>query len=88
MSGNASPARYIENEDTFLKDANFKADINKKMRVPNKISMNDYDEMSNGVNSNWSNGYEIASMQVPERILVAGQDQHIGDNRTRLIKGL
>lgn len=78
MSGNASPARYIENEDSFLTDANFKADISRKMRVPNKISMTDYEnELPNGLNSNWSNNY--SNMQVPERILVAGQDQHIGD---------
>lgn len=80
MSGNASPARYIESED-YLSDANFKADINRKMRVPHKISMSGYEnEMPNGLNSNWSNNY--SNMQVPERILVAGQDQHIGDIRT------
>lgn len=79
MSGNASPARYIDNEDTFLTDANFKADISRKMRVPNKISMGEYEsEIPNGINgSNWSNNY--SNMQVPERILVAGQDQHIGE---------
>ncbi|GLV41445.1 Transport and Golgi organization 11 [Carabus blaptoides fortunei] len=76
MSANTSPARFIEPDDTYLSDANFKADISRKMRVPNKISMGDYDgEIPNGWSNNYSN---ISSMQVPERILVAGQDQHIG----------
>lgn len=75
MSANTSPARFIESDDTYLSDANFKADISRKMRVPNKISMGDYDgEIPNG----WSNNYSNINMQVPERILVAGQDQHIG----------
>lgn len=85
MSENASPARFVENEDPFLTDSNFKADINRKMRVPNKISMNDYEnELSNGINSNWSPNY--SNMQVPERILVAGQDQHIGNILANITK--
>lgn len=76
MSSTSSPARYLD-EETYLSEVNFQADINKKMRVPHKISMTDYDqELTNGLNSNWSNNY--SNMQVPERILVAGQDQHIG----------
>lgn len=75
MSATSSPARYPD--DDFLSEVNFKEDINKKMRVPHKISMGDYEgELTNGLNSNWSNNY--SNMQVPERILVAGQDQHIG----------
>lgn len=81
MSSNTSPGRYVEPEDAFLSEANFRADINRKMRVPNKISMGEFDgEIPNGVNMNsaWSNNYSNINMHVPERILVAGQDQHIG----------
>lgn len=81
MSANTSPGRYSEPEDAFVSEANFRADINRKMRVPNKISMGEFDgEIPNGMNMNstWSNNYSNINMQVPERILVAGQDQHIG----------
>lgn len=79
MSSNTSPSRYIEPEDSYLSEANFKADINYRMRVPTKISMGNYDgEVPNGLNSQWSNNYSNINMQVPERILVAGGDQHIG----------
>lgn len=71
MSANASPSHYTE--DAFVTDAHFKVEINEKMKVPDKISF------SNDLNGDkpklWNNDF---SMNVPERILVAGQHQHVG----------
>lgn len=75
MSADASPAHYNELEDAFITDANFKVEINQKMKVPNKISFTS--DASNGL-KHWSGGQETLSMQVPERILVVGQNQHMG----------
>lgn len=77
MSSQSSPARYKELEDAFITDANFKVDISQKMKVPNKISFST--DGPNGVNqSAWATGQETFNMHVPERILVVGQQQHIG----------
>jgi len=76
MSLNSSPAHYKDLEDAFIMDANFKVDISQKMKVPNKIS---FSTDTNGVNqSAWTTGHETLNMHVPERILVVGQQQHIG----------
>lgn len=73
MSANTSPSHYKELEDAFISDAHFKVDISQKMKVPNKISFN---PDSNGVTqAGWNDNI---NMQVPERILVMGQHQHIG----------
>ena len=62
-------------------DPNFTADISSKMRVPhrlsavNGLSLGDQENMSGG---DTLSGASHASMSVPDRILVAGQDQHIG----------
>lgn len=74
MSANTSPSHYTE--DAFVSDANFKVEINQKMKVPDKISFN---TDMNGVH-NWQR--DNINMQVPERILVAGQHQHVGKKRT------
>lgn len=77
MSADASPVHYGALEDAFITDANFKVEINQKMKVPNKISF----ENHNGVKSStWSGPPppEAINMQVPERILVVGQNQHVG----------
>jgi len=72
MSSNTSPSHYVE--DAFVTDADFKVDINQKMKVPDKISFNN--EMNGGVRNSWVR--DNFDMQVPERILVMGQDQHVG----------
>lgn len=72
MSANTSPSHYTE--DAFVTDANFKVEINQKMKVPDKISFN---ANMNGMNQNsWVR--DDINMMVPERILVAGHDQHVG----------
>jgi len=76
MSSNTSPTHYTGLEDAFITDANFKVDISQKMKVPNKISFN---TDTNGVNQNsWAPEQESLNMHVPERILVIGQQQHVG----------
>ncbi|CAH1368709.1 transport and Golgi organization protein 11 isoform X1 [Tenebrio molitor] len=72
MSASTSPSHYTE--DAFVTDANFKVEINQKMKVPDKISFN---TDMNGTNpSAWTR--DNINMQVPERILVVGQHQHVG----------
>lgn len=72
MSSNTSPAHYAE--DAFVTDADFKVDINQKMKVPDKISFNN--DINGAVRNSWVR--DNFDMQVPERILVMGQDQHVG----------
>ncbi|XP_017785445.1 PREDICTED: transport and Golgi organization protein 11 [Nicrophorus vespilloides] len=72
MSANGISPNYSELEDAFITDANFKVDISQKMQVPNKISFSS--ESLNG-GPHWN---ENINMQVPERILVVGQHQHMG----------
>lgn len=72
MSSNTSPSHYVQ--DAFVTDADFKVDINQRMKVPQKISFSS--EMNGDLRNSWV--MDNFSMQVPERILVVGQDQHIG----------
>jgi len=72
MSSNTSPSHYAE--DAFVSDANFKVNINQKMTVPEKISFSN--DMNGDVRNAWVQ--DNFNMQVPERILVMGQDKHIG----------
>jgi len=65
-----SPLHYNELEDAFITDAHFKVDISQKMKVPSKISFSDSPN-----SDKWD---ENINMQVPDRILVVGQNQHVG----------
>ncbi|KAB0798083.1 hypothetical protein PPYR_09076 [Photinus pyralis] len=69
---------YPDIDENYISDVNFKVDIGQRMKVPNKISFNP-DAPTNGVTTNpWGSELEVLNMQVPDRILVVGQDQHIG----------
>jgi len=66
-------------------NAKFSEEISEKMKVPKRIVMSNNHEMQvdnheilngNGMNS-W-NYYEKLDMTVPDRIVVIGQDQHLG----------
>lgn len=72
MSANTSPSHYTE--DAFVTDANFKVEINQKMKVPDKISFNT--DLNGDKRNSWIG--DNLNMNVPERILVAGQHQHVG----------
>lgn len=82
MSKTHMPARFNGEADNFY-DPNFTLDINNRMRVPKSIRVNgdhtDQDVSSiNGSTWNQTNSIEKLDMHVPDRILVAGQEQHIG----------
>ncbi|XP_015438527.1 PREDICTED: transport and Golgi organization protein 11 [Dufourea novaeangliae] len=82
MSKTHSPTVFNGEADNFY-DPNFTLDINKRMRVPKSIRVNgDYtDEDAAGTNgSAWNQvvATEKFEMHVPDRILVIGQEQHIG----------
>lgn len=87
MARSASPGGYSSYEDDVLyQNANFTHDINEQMRVPKRIRAtggNYFDDepelLSNGngeINS-W-NYHNKIEMNVPDRIVVLGQDQHLG----------
>lgn len=83
MSKAHSPTVFNGEADNFY-DPNFTLDINQRMRVPKSIRVNgDYtDEEVAGTNgSSWNQvvaGAEKFEMHVPDRILVVGQEQHVG----------
>ncbi|XP_032664344.1 transport and Golgi organization protein 11 [Odontomachus brunneus] len=77
-----SPTHFNAEPDNIY-DPNFTLDINTRMRVPKSIRVNgDYDgdstTMANGSAWNQALAAEKIEMHVPDRILVVGQEQHIG----------
>ncbi|XP_076182655.1 transport and golgi organization 11 isoform X2 [Ptiloglossa arizonensis] len=82
MSKAHSPTIFNGEADNFY-DPNFTLDISKKMRVPKSIRLSDDfpDEEVAGINGSTWNQMDAAEkfeMHVPDRILVVGQEQHIG----------
>lgn len=91
MSFNStSPTNYGFENDPSLEaylNAKFSEEINEKMKVPKRIMMSNNHEFQsdnqpeilngNGMNS-W-NFYDKLDMTVPDRIVVIGQDQHLGE---------
>ncbi|XP_067014367.1 transport and Golgi organization protein 11 [Anabrus simplex] len=79
MSKSASPTRISVEMDHFY-DPNFTADISQKMRVPKRIKVTGADDFdtANYNNTLANEKLEKFDMHVPDRILVIGQDQHIG----------
>lgn len=85
----ASPTNYGFEGDPLLEaymNAKFSEEISEKMKVPKRIIMSNNHEMQvenheilngNGMNS-W-NYYDKLDMTVPDRIVVIGQDQHLGE---------
>jgi len=82
MSKTHSPTHFNGETDNFY-DPTFPVDINARMRVPKSIRVNgDYPDediaVANRVAWNQIPGMEKFEMHVPERILVVGQEQHVG----------
>ncbi|XP_069676244.1 transport and Golgi organization protein 11 isoform X2 [Periplaneta americana] len=80
MSKAASPTRYSGDIGHFY-DPDFAADIHKKMRVPKRIKVDgESDDDQNNIESNWNMALanEKFDMRVPDRILVVGQERHVG----------
>lgn len=76
MSKTASPQRFGDGMDHYY-DPNFTADISQKMRVPKRIKVGgggDDDVTAPSVGP----VPDKFDMHVPDRILVVGQEQHIG----------
>lgn len=58
-----------------LFDPNYKVFISQKMRVPERIKVDGSSDTSYHTSALYAN--EVFDMRVPERILVAGNDQHV-----------
>ncbi|XP_014473283.1 PREDICTED: transport and Golgi organization protein 11 isoform X2 [Dinoponera quadriceps] len=74
-------AQHFNAEPDSFYDPNFTLDINTRMRVPKSIRVSgDYAEDSTIANgSAWNQpAAEKIEMHVPDRILVVGQEQHVG----------
>lgn len=80
----SSPSSFTNGyeEDPIFQKSHYTQDISEQMRVPKRIKAtgeyyDDFDlPMSNG-SSNW--GYQDKiNMTVPDRIMVIGQEQHLG----------
>lgn len=85
MARSVSPGGYSNYEDDSLfQNAAFTHDISEQMRVPKRIRatggyFDEHELLSNGngeINS-WNYSDKI-EMNVPDRIVVLGQDQHLG----------
>lgn len=63
-------------------NAKFSEEISEKMKVPKRLTANGYEldqhEILNGNQMNSWNYHEKLDMNVPDRIVVIGQDQHLG----------
>ncbi|XP_012231476.2 transport and Golgi organization protein 11 isoform X1 [Linepithema humile] len=82
MSKTHSPTHFNGEIDGFY-DPNFSVDINQRMQVPRSIRVNsDYTEEDITVKSrpmwNQVSAMDKFDMHVPDRILVVGQEQHVG----------
>lgn len=84
----ASPTNYGFEGDPLLEaymNAKFSEEISEKMKVPKRIIMSnngmesENHEILNGNQMNSWNYYDKLDMTVPDRIVVIGQDQHLGE---------
>ncbi|XP_058450771.1 transport and Golgi organization protein 11 isoform X2 [Malaya genurostris] len=85
MARSISPGGYSNYEDdSMFQNAAYTHDLNEQMRVPKRIRatgdyFDEHELLSNGngaINS-W-NYHDKIEMNVPDRIVVLGQDQHLG----------
>lgn len=93
MSFNStSPTNYGFEGDPLLEaymNAKFSEEISEKMKVPKRITANGQEiehEILNGNGMNSWNYYEKHDMTVPDRIVVIGQDQHLGKLKWMIFK--
>lgn len=81
-----SPTNYGFEGDPLLEaymNAKFSEEISEMMKVPKRINANGilHEEILNGHDiSSWNYHASPDMMTVPERIVVLGQDQHLGKN--------
>jgi hypothetical protein len=81
-----SPTNYGFEGDPMMEaymNAKFSEEISEKMKVPKRLTANgqemDPHEILNGNGMQSWNYYEKHAMTVPDRIVVMGQDQHLGE---------
>lgn len=81
-----SPTNYGFEGDPMMEaymNAKFSEEISEKMKVPKRLGANGFEmdphEILNGNGMNSWNYYEKHEMTVPDRIVVIGQDQHLGE---------
>lgn len=92
MARSASPSFSSGfEEDPIFQKSHYMQDISEQMRVPKRIKAtgeyyDDFDHLpnSNGGSNHW-NYHDKIDMTVPDRIVVIGQDQHLGMFRTKFI---
>ncbi|XP_071544013.1 transport and Golgi organization protein 11 isoform X4 [Panulirus ornatus] len=78
MSNITSPQRFSGTFDHFY-DGHYEPDISTQMKVPKRIRVTGDNDDDPTVNWARYNGvHEKLEMKVPDRIVVAGGDQHIG----------
>lgn len=86
MALSGSPTNYGNGyeEDPIFQKSHYTQDISEQMRVPKRIKAtgeyyDDFDmPLSNGGGSNHWNYQDKIDMTVPDRIMVIGQEQHLG----------
>lgn len=70
-------------EDPIFQKSHYTQDISEQMRVPKRIKAtgeyyDDFDfPLNNGTQNHWNYNDKI-DMTVPDRIMVIGQEQHLG----------
>lgn len=86
MALSGSPTNYGNGyeEDPIFQKSHYTQDISEQMRVPKRIKAtgeyyDDFDmPLGNGGGSNHWNYHDKIDMTVPDRIMVIGQEQHLG----------
>lgn len=86
MARPGSPSNFTNGyeEDPIFAKSHYTQDISEQMRVPKRIKAtgeyyDDYDlNIPNGGSNHW-NYHDKIDMTVPDRIMVIGQDQHLGE---------
>lgn len=85
MAVPGSPSSFTNGyeEDPIFQKSHYTQDISEQMRVPKRIKAtgefyDDFDmQLGNGGSNHW--GYQDKiNMTVPDRIMVIGQEQHLG----------
>lgn len=84
MAATDSPSAFTNGyeEDPIFEKSHYTQDISEQMRVPKRIKATGefFDEFdvphTNGMN--WNNYNDKIDMIVPDRIMVMGQEQHLG----------
>ncbi|KAK7091815.1 mitochondrial fission factor-like [Littorina saxatilis] len=72
------PSDYSDVQDRSY-DPNFISDISKKMQVPERICLDDGSGAAeHSIYYDPGSGRQFSAMTVPDRIIVAGDNQHIG----------